>query len=367
MIWPPRTGAVLAGASLLASLLSLCGCATPGPPQPPSLRLPGLVSDLAAVRTGNAVALIWTMPKRDTERQALTRPVPVHICRSEGVGLCTAIADVTADPGASASFSEALPPVLTAGAPRPLRYFIELRNHARRSAGFSNSAIVLAGQAPPPVAGLAADVRKSGIALHWQQADPAVSIRLHRVLVTPAAHQKPESRAGLLDAEPEPAQQTLLVADDPGRALDHSITFGSAYEYRAQRVARIQSEGQTVELAGELSGPVRVQAVDTFPPAVPTGLVAVAVTPEPGQPGSLAIDLSWQPSPDADTAGYIVYRRQGDAAWQRTSGDQPISAPSFHDAAVQPGQSYAYAVSAVDRIGNQSARSEEARETVPQP
>jgi len=148
-------------------------------------------------------------------------------------------------------------------------------------------------------------------------------------------------------------------------ALDNSIRFGQVYEYRAQRVARVTVEGKTLELAGELSAPVRVEARDIFPPAVPTGLAAVATTGENGSWN--AIDLSWQPVTDADLAGYIVYRREGDGGWQRISPAGPLVPPAFHDAQVQPGHSYRYAVSSISQGGNESARSAETEESVPNP
>jgi len=40
--------------------------------------------------------------------------------------------------------------------------------------------------------------------------------------------------------------------------------------------------------------------------------------------------------------------------------------PAFHDAHVQAGRTYRYAVSAVDKGGHESARSAEAQEIVPQ-
>jgi len=80
-----------------------------------------------------------------------------------------------------------------------------------------------------------------------------------------------------------------------------------------------------------------------------------------------AIDLSWQPGAEADLAGYIVYRREGAGDWQRISPPQPVVGPAFHDARVQPGHIYSYAVSAIDQGGHQSARSAEAQESVPNP
>ena len=57
--------------------------------------------------------------------------------------------------------------------------------------------------------------------------------------------------------------------------------------------------------------------------------------------------------------------RGGDGEWQRVSPPQPLVAPAFHDPQVQPGHTYHYAVSAVDRDGHESARSVETQETVP--
>jgi fibronectin type 3 domain-containing protein len=152
------------------------------------------------------------------------------------------------------------------------------------------------------------------------------------------------------------------------RAFDSSIQFGETYEYRAQRVARVTVNGETLELAGPLSAPVRIAAVNVFPPVVPRGLAAVATAG--AESAGPAIDLNWQPGTEADLAGYVVYRRETvatESSWQRISPAQPVPAPGFHDANVRPGHTYLYAVSAIDQQGHESARSAEAEETVPAP
>ncbi len=146
--------------------------------------------------------------------------------------------------------------------------------------------------------------------------------------------------------------------------MDTTVRMGESYEYRAQRVSRVDVEGKTLELAGEISAPVDVEAKDVFPPDVPTGLAAVATAGENG--AGPAIDLSWQAELDPALVGYVVYRREGDGAWKRISPATPSIAPAFHDADVQPGHKYRYAVSAVDKNGRESARSEEAEERVPE-
>jgi hypothetical protein len=378
----PRTCAAgLAAAGLIAALaaaLLLAGCGTPAAPQPPSLKLPVPVEDLAASRTGNQVTLTWTMPKKNTDKLLLKGNVPADVCRKEAAGNCVAAgAALPVAPGATGSFTETLPAELVAGAPRPLSYFVELKNHNGRSAGLSNAAVVLAGVAPAPVANLSAEMRKAGVVLRWTPSaatQESSAIRLHRKLLNPPPAAKPQQ--GLLAPQPEPLEQNLLVdscapeAVKGGcRALDSSIRFGQVYEYRAQRVARIPVEGKTLELAGELSAPVRVEARDIFPPAVPTGLAAVATASENGAGNApqYAIDLSWQPVTDSGLAGYAVYRREGDGGWQRISPAGPLVPPAFHDSQVQPGHSYIYAVSAISQGGNESARSAETEESVTNP
>jgi hypothetical protein len=358
-----------------AAALLFTGCGTPGAPLPPSLKLPDPVTNLSAVRTGDQVALTWTMPKKNTDKLLIKGNIPVHVCRKESSGPCVPVpANLSFAPQAKATFFETLPPALASGAPRPLTYLVELLSTHGRSAGPSNAAHVLAGEAPGPVAGLSAQLRKGGVVLHWTAEtapSPATVIRLHRKLLTPAPSTesagKQSSQQGFLAPPKEPIDQTLLVDSpaQPDRTIDKTIRFGQTYEYRAQRVARVTVDGQTVELAGPLSAPIRVEAIDTFPPAVPTGLAAVATAADSAAGAS--IDLSWLPIAEADLAGYAVYRREGDAAWKRISPAQPVIGPGFHDPEVQPGHTYRYAVTAIDQLGHESARSPEAEETVPNP
>jgi hypothetical protein len=359
----------------LAAMLLVAGCGTPGAPLPPSLKLPDPVTNLSAARTGNQVSLTWTMPRRNTDKLLLKGNTAVRVCRKESSGACLPVpSNLSFAPQAKATFAETLPPSLAAGAPRPLTYFVELLSPHGRSAGPSNAAHVLAGGAPGPVAGLSAQLRKEGAVLHWNAdttPSPAIVIRLHRKLLTPQpgteSAAKPDSQQRFLAPHKEPIEQSLLVdfATQPAQALDKTIHFGETYEYRAQRVARVTVDGQTVELAGPLSEPIRVEAIDTFPPAVPSGLAAVATAADSAAGAS--IDLSWLPVAEADLAGYAVYRREGEGAWQRISPAQPVVGPGFHDPEVQPGHTYRYAVTAIDQLGHESARSPEAEETVPNP
>ncbi|HEY3706337.1 MAG TPA: fibronectin type III domain-containing protein [Terracidiphilus sp.] len=358
---PQRVMALPVACVLLAAAMGLAGCGTPGAPQPPSLNLPDRVADLRAVRTGSQVALTWTMPKRTTDRVTLKDDIAAEVCWRIGSGGCVPVGARSFAPAVEASFLVALPDALAARPPQPLSYYVELKNRAGKSAGLSNEAVVLGGRAPAPVTGLQAEVRKQGIVLRWNAIDPADSIRLKRTLLNPPATTP---KQGPLAPAAESVSLDLLVEHDGGVALDKGVTFGRDYEYRAQRIAPVTSEGKTMELPGEISAPLRVTAQDVFPPAVPADLAAVAIGAANGNPAS--IDLSWQPTAENDVAGYRVYRREG-TEWRRISGDQPLVGPALHDADVQPGHTYVYAVTAVDTRGNESPRSTEASDTVPQP
>jgi hypothetical protein len=360
---PPHRYALAASALAISTMLAACG--TPGAPQPPSLNLPDQVGDLSAVRAGGRVSLTWTMPKRNTDKLSLKSDVDVRICRRENTGACEPVGGaLTFAPGNPGSFDDALPPPLTSGAPRPLRYFVELKNRKGRSAGLSNEAVVLAGQSPPPVEGLHAEVRKDGVVLSWNPQSDAGAVRLQRRLLAPPPAK---SHQQLLAPPQESLEVSLLVDADPhvARAIDRDIRLGESYEYRAQRISRIAFEGKTLDLPGELSPALRVDAVDVFPPAVPTGLAAIATAGDGGI--ETAIDLSWQPDTEPGLAGYIVYRREGEAGWLRASPAQPLVSPAFHDSRVQSGHTYRYAVSAISQGGHESPRSAEAEETVPAP
>ena len=352
----------MAATALAVGLAGVSGCGTPGAPLPPSLHLPDRVADLTAVRAGDEVSLAWTMPTKDTDKLLQQENMEAAICRQVEGGACEAVkTEAALKPGAACTYTDKLPPELTSGQPRALRYFVELKNRNGRSAGLSNVGLTLAGESPAPVTGLRAEVHKRGMVLLWTPGATG-AVRLRRTLLTPL---KEKPKEGLLVPPPEPVEQNLLVETgaQKGRAIDEDIRWGETYEYRAQRVIRATVDREVLELDSAYSEPVRVEAKDVFPPAVPAGLAAVATVPENG--AQAAIDLSWEPGTEDDLAGYVVYRREDGEAWERISPAGPVAGPAFHDDRVQPGHTYHYAVSAVSQDGHESTRSAEAQETVP--
>jgi hypothetical protein len=165
----------------------------------------------------------------------------------------------------------------------------------------------------------------------------------------------------------EGSQSEVLVGEVPAtsenkyKLLDSNIEWQKTYYYRAEAVTVISHEGQPEQrIEGDDTAEIRVFADDVFPPAVPAGLQAVF-----SGPGQTAfIDLVWAPVQNVDLAGYNVYRHEAGSAPVKLNPDL-VKDPAFRDTNVSGGKTYFYSVSAVDARGNESAKSEEASESVP--
>ena len=102
-----------------------------------------------------------------------------------------------------------------------------------------------------------------------------------------------------------------------------------------------------------------VLLVDVFPPAAPTGLVAVA--------GAGAISLTWAANAEADLAGYLVLRGSDPEAELEALTPEPITVTNYRDTELEAGADYVYAIQAVDTADppNASPASEQVAEQAP--
>jgi hypothetical protein len=355
--------------------IGMIGCGMAASPQPPSLELPMPIHDLTVARVGNDVRLSWNTPSETTDHLKIKTPVTLRICRELNIALCDTAATISASPGKPASYSDSVPAALTSGPFRSMQYEIFALNRRGRSAGPSNAAATLAGEAPPVIQNFSAVVVERGVVLHWQPATnplPDTSIQLQRTMLT--AEKSPGKRPSELPAETEPVEQMLRVSEganqrQPGMALDSSVRINREYRYVAARVTSVNIGTERLEVESAPSQPIKVITRDTFPPAAPMGLAAVPVSASMNG-GTPEVDLSWSANTEPDLADYQVYRRDVNSggtavriARDESSGQG--AAPAFRDLHVQPGATYAYSVAAVDNAGNMSARSAEIVAAVP--
>ena len=352
---------------VLVLLGCLVGCGTPGAPQAPSLNLPLPVTNLTSARIGDAVHLAWTMPLRTTDHVTLSHAIPMEVCRAVAGLPCANIGLLLLAPGASGVYVDQLPPDLTQGPPRLLRYEVILRNRSGKAATSGGSAYSAAGAAPPAITGLNGQVQGAGVLLSWQPGPQGADwFRIQRkLLANPAAKLVTAEPRSAMSPAAASADQLLAVQSrnglDPGHALDTNALFGQQYRYLVTRVMTATLEGHKVEVQSPGSDAILVTTTDTFPPEIPADLVAVA------DAAGGAIDLSWSPDSESDLTAYRVYRgeAQGGSPLQRIA-DTGLES-SFRDSHVQRGHRYRYAVSAIDQSGNESQPSPEVEETLPQP
>lgn len=369
----------LSGLAGLLALAALAGCGRTGIPLPPSLELPKPVSDLKAARKGDKVLLTWTAPRETTDRLRIKEVGATRICRATAAPAgteCTPVAEVPAAqaPAAGpAAFTDTLPSDLQQQNPSGFAvYTVEVLNARYRSAGPSNAVRVALAPTLSPPEKLLAQVTATGPVISWlvpadergawlllpeaakARQPVAYSYRLYR-----SDKDRPGAQRVIISMEGAFVSPTLAQPNENVR--DTSTEWETTYLYWVTTVTRLTVEGQSVEVEGEDSPPVEVFVHDVFPPAVPTAVQAVASSGGPS-----FVDLTWTPNNEADLAGYNVYRHEAGAQSVKINGDL-AKTPAFRDANVTAGHTYLYSVSAVDLRANESGRSEETSETVPQP
>ena len=279
-----------------------------------------------------------------------------------------------------ATFTDTLPFTIQQANPAGFAtYAVEVLNAADRGAGISNQVHVPLVPTMPPFSSFAAQPESRGVLISWQcppapaggRADTGYLFRIYRhsesllretriaeVDVTECIF----GPGGLVELSSQPSsaganEQSKIVTS----FLDQSIEWESTYFYRGAVVSVMESGGKpAIEVEGNDTPEIRVFAHDVFPPSVPSGLQAVF-----SGPGQLPfIDLIWAPVSDADLDGYNIYRHEDGSAPVKVNMEL-VKMPAFRDLAVVAGKTYFYSVSAVDRRGNESARSEEGSESVP--
>lgn len=357
---------------VVATLGWIAGCASIGPPLPPSLELPRPPSDLRASRKGDRVTLTWTVPTLTTDRQSVRYLGETQVCRNlepvlkqcgTAVGEAAPPADLASAKSksrrVSASFTDTLPSAIEQAHPTGfVTYAVEVLNKAGRGAGISNQVHVPLVPTLAPFNGFRARATKEGMLISWECSGTAPVVRgteyLFRIYRR-AAEKASETRI----AQVEATRCAAGSEDENGRTfLDQTFEWENTYLYRGTVVSEADTTGKK-EVEGDDTAEAKVFAHDIFPPSVPAGVQAAFS----GQEQKAFIDLVWAPVTDADLAGYNVYRREEGPGVKVNL--ELVKTPAFRDERVQAGKNYFYSVTAVDQRGNESERSEEASERVP--
>jgi hypothetical protein len=355
----PRFGA---GACALAVTIALTtACGKKGPPLPPLVRIPVAPGDFAASRRGPTAEVRFVVPAANTDGSRPADLVRIDVYAMSSVDAVTdeevvrrgrqvGTLDINPPPdpdedpdaprapsasaekggvdqGAAASVTEAIPDGSDAG----IRYYVGvgINKRGRRGPASRRGAVALG---MPPAAPAAPTVvyNEKEITVSWAAAAGEAAVAME-----------------VYDAASGKRLTDKSIASPP--FTDRRIEWGAERCYTLGAVAELSN----LPVESEPSPKTCVTLKDTFPPAPPTGLTAVA--------GEGSINLIWNANSEADLAGYLVLR--GTAAEKpKPITPQPIQDTTFRDT-VPAGTRATYAIQAVDKAGNVSPLSETTEET----
>ena len=323
------TGATRTGCAIIAATaaLLLSGCGYIGEPLYPLLNIPNRVTDMAAVQRGSAIIFQFTLPALTTEgKQAKIGQVEVRVGENRQ-GSFDTNEWVARSKRIDVSF-ENQKHILseTPAAPwvgKEVVLAVKIAGLNKRDAGWSNLATVNVTAPLAAPTGVEATAVAEGVLVSWQ--GPPGRYRVFR---------RGEQDQGV----------SLMATVEGNQWLDTTTEYGKPYRYIVQAVQKTGSgEGES-----EVSSEITVTPIDVFPPAAPKGLNAIAAAEN--------IELVWERNTEPDLAGYRLYRALGDGKLEKIADIQ--DAPSYSDRKLESGKHYRYAVSAVDRLGNESKLSE---------
>ena len=305
----------------LCCIFWLSGCAYVGAPKPPALEIPTRIADLRAAEYGDQILVQFTIGALTTDGLALTSVKAVEL-QVAGGGAQQTLRVPAKAPGA---VDYEFPANDWVG--RQVTLMVRASGPKGKASDWSNPVTLSVGVPLATPDNLKAVSDPKGVRLTWSDtlsslgSEAGARYRIFR---------------GTGDAMPQ-----RLAESDKAEYLDTAVDFGSSYRYFVQALV-----GELRQ--SEISAIVGVTPADTFPPAVPVGLMAVA--------GVNSIELAWQPNvAEDDLAGYQVYRSLDGGGAERIAG--PVDAPNFSDRTVEIGKKYSYTITAIDRTGNESAHS----------
>ncbi len=373
--------------ALLVALAAVA-CGKRGDPRPPVPVIPKATTDLVVTQRADKVILTWSYPSLTTTGRSLTAIENISVYRyveelpasavgrdpeslkpgdidptvpqplalfakiptlpqAQFVKLSTKIDSIEKANLASATAGSRLiytdAPPFRAADGRPVRVTYAVITEGDKARGdVSNLAILV----PLPVAlapaSLSANAKPEGVVLTWSEPTAAVGggapvISGYHVYRTTPGQALDELATPINNA---PVKATTYTDAPP---------YGE-HEYRVTAVATV---GPPL-VQSDSSVPARITFRDQLPPPAPASVTALIETN--------AVRLLWDPVEAADLAGYRVYRSEGtghDPVREVGTIDRShgiVTTTTFVDPDVDLGIAYRFGISAVDKSGNESAK-----------
>jgi predicted small lipoprotein YifL len=344
---------------LLFALVFSPACGKKGPLEPPLLRIPQTVENFSLSQRGDKFVLSWTNPSACVDGSPMKEVSEVEIWLMEedskeagqgninrqefekkarlAVRLPREKLSLLQGTGKESSrLSFIYRPEKGINSQQIYIFALRVRDERRRTSEFSDLLSLAAQVLPLPPLHVQAAVFENHILIRWD-APPEIT-----------DESTPPRVVGYNLFRSSGKESPFLVNSSLIKEIEYKdtdISFGQTYRYFVRAVV---SEGPPV-LESDDSEVVEVQALDTFPPASPSGLTAIA--------GTNYIALSWEANKEADVVGYRVWRQEARGAGFTLIALLGPTANSYTDSAVEKNKRYDYAITALDSAGNESQRS----------
>ena len=333
---------------LLVSASLVVGCGKKGPPLPPLRDVPAATTDLTLSQQGRNILFEMTYPATTVSGMVLGGIDSVQLF------LLTKPAGEGEPPTADAAEMEAAGEILLSLLGTDLQSSIvgdriQLRipmqeplpeeptanifavrtTKGLEESVFSNRVTLVPQEPPSPPSDLATNPKAAGIELSWTSSVDAQGFDVFRRFATERGYGEPIAR----------------VPGDKTTYFDRKVKYGEQYIYMVRTVT-----GEDPEISSEQAGDREVDYDDRFPPRLPRNFVAL---PEQG-----SVRLRWDPSPDPDATGYLVFRQDPRQSEFVQITTDPISGTEYLDRGLASGLTFRYRLQAIDGAGNQSRRSD---------
>lgn len=344
-------------------ILSAISCGKRGAPLPPIERVQQRAS-ISGVQRGSQVNINWQMPPRNAPDGSVLNVAKVEVYRlaeridspltlneEEFSSQSTLIASV---PISDTDFARK---TLTytdnlelAGQPVRLRYAIRFVNDAGQKAAFSNFLLIepTAKIANAP-ASLSVKITEPSLILKWNAPQENVDGSTPVNVLGYNIYRSSGEGNNFAVLNKTPLTETEFA--------DGFFEFGQKYKYLVRTVS-LGANGAPVESLD--SQIIEITPVDSFAPSAPEA-ITVAAAPN-------NISIFFAVNPEKDIAGYRIYRTENQnlpkEQWQLLTPSL-LTTNTFQDKTVESGKTYYYYLTAVDKTGNISERSEVVSETAP--
>lgn len=352
-----------------ALLMIFLSCGKKGPLQPPIVRIPKTAENVGLMQRGDQVFLRWQNPAlyidgnpiigiaeveiwllektwSEMEPPELTEagePVEISwekVFKKEGYLLWTITKEKLQDHILDASLEN---PVLEFIYPldkdfmsKKYLFSLRVKDIRKRKSLYSTPLSFDAKIVSHPPVNVTAEVFADKIEMRWDPPGENIDLSTPPLVLGYNVFRAAEkSKAVRLNT-------TLITGQS---YQDKTFEFGMTYSYFVRASANASSPFQE----SEDSEIIVISPKDTFPPDPPKGVVVVT--------GTDILSLSWDVSPESDLGGYRVWKRaEGESEFLVLMKD-PVLENTFTDNSVEKNIRYYYAITAVDKAGNESQKS----------